>query len=227
MQPYFFPYIGYFQLISSVDKFILYDNIKYTKKGWINRNRILLNGKDETFSLPLKRDSDSLNVCSRKLALDFPAEKMIRQIKSAYLQAPYFSQTIPLIEEIIRNKDQNLFNYLYNSISLICHHLDIKTPLIISSEVEIDHALKNQEKVLAFCRELQASTYINSIGGIELYAASVFREFGVELKFIKSLPFHYSQFGHPFVPALSIIDVMMFNPIELIREKIMTGFELI
>lgn len=227
MQPYFFPYIGYFQLIAAVDRFVVYDNIKYTKKGWINRNRILVNGKDATLSLPLKKDSDYLNVCSRELALDFPAEKMIRQIKNAYLQAPYFAQTIPLIEEIIRYKDQNLFNYLHNSISLMCDHLDIKTPLIISSEVEIDHGLKNQGKVLALCGALGANIYINTIGGIELYASNVFRECGIDLKFIKSQPFQYTQFGHPFVPALSIIDVMMFNSLGTVREIIASNYELI
>ena len=68
MQPYFFPYIGYFQLIKSVDEFVIYDNIQYTKKGWINRNRILVNGTDYLISLPLKKDSDYLNVVDRQLA---------------------------------------------------------------------------------------------------------------------------------------------------------------
>src|ERR1700680_880113 len=92
MQPYFFPYIGYFQLIDSVDLFIVYDNIKYTKKGWINRNRILLNGKDVTLSLPLKSDSDFLDIRDRELAADFNREKLVNQLSGAYRRAPYFRQ---------------------------------------------------------------------------------------------------------------------------------------
>jgi hypothetical protein len=98
MQPYFFPYIGYFQLITTVDMFIIYDNVKYTKKGWINRNRMLQNDKDVMFSLPLKNDSDYLNVCKRELAADFNRDKLLNQIKGAYRRAPYFAQTFPLMK---------------------------------------------------------------------------------------------------------------------------------
>ena len=88
MQPYFFPYIGYFQLIASVDLFIVYDNIKYTKKGWINRNRILLNGKAVPFSLPLKSASDSLDLRDRELATDIDRERLVNQLYGAYRRAP-------------------------------------------------------------------------------------------------------------------------------------------
>src|ERR1019366_7530880 len=107
MQPYFFPYIGYFQLIAAVDLFIVYDNIKYTKKGWINRNRMLQNGKDVMFSLPLKNGSDYLDVCERELAADFNRDKLLSQLSGVYRRAPYFAQTYPLIEEIVRYDDTN------------------------------------------------------------------------------------------------------------------------
>ena len=116
MQPYFFPYIGYFQLIAAVELFIVYDNIKYTKKGWINRNRILQNGKDVIFSLPLKNASDHLDVRERYLAADFNREKLLNQIKGAYRSAPYFAPTLALIETIMRYDDANLFRFLHHSI---------------------------------------------------------------------------------------------------------------
>jgi len=216
MQSYFFPYIGYFQLIKSVDVFVIYDNIKYTKKGWINRNRMLQNGKDVMFSLPLKNDSDALDVCDRELAADFNRDKLMNQINGAYRCAPYFDQTFPLIESIVRYEDNNLFRFLHNSIAATCKYLDIDTKIQISSEVAIDHGLKNQDKVLALCEALGASTYINAIGGIELYSKEIFSDKRVELKFIKSKPFEYTQFGNEFVPWLSIIDVMMFNPKNVI-----------
>ena len=218
MQPYFFPYIGYFQLIQAVDQFIVYDNIKYTKKGWINRNRILHNGKDMMFSLPLKSDSDYLNVDERELASDFNRNKLLNQIKVAYRSAPYFAQTFPLIEEVVKYSDANLFRFLRHSIVKTCEHLGITTEIKISSDIAIDHNLKNQEKVIALCAAVGASTYVNAIGGMELYSKETFREKDIELKFIKSKPFEYVQFGDEFVPWLSIIDVMMFNPIENIKE---------
>ncbi len=226
MQPYFLPYIGYFQLIGAVDLFILYDNIKYTKKGWINRNRMLQNGKDVMFSLPLESASNLLNVCDRELSSDFNRTKILNQINGAYKRAPCFSQTYPLIEKIVMNEEPNLFKFIQNSIVKSCEQLGISTKILISSSIAIDHNLKGQDKVLAFCEVIGASTYINAIGGIDLYSWDAFKTKGVELKFIQSQPFEYKQFGNAFVPWLSIIDVMMFNPIEVIRECIVSNYEL-
>lgn len=227
MQPYFFPYVGYFQLIAAVDVFIVYDNIKYTKKGWINRNRMLQNGADVMFSLPLKKDSDSLDVVERELAADFNREKLLNQFKGAYRRAPYFEQTFPLVEQIVRYEDANLFRFLHHSIVKTCVHLGITTEIRISSRIAIDHALQSQDKVLALCEAIGAKTYVNAIGGIELYSKETFQKKGIELKFIKSLPFEYTQFGNEFVPWLSIIDVMMFNSLDAIRTCITTNYELI
>jgi hypothetical protein len=227
MQPYFFPYIGYFQLIAAVDLFIVYDNIKYTKKGWFNRNRLLQNGKDVMFSLSLKNDSDYLDVCERELAASFNRDKLLGQFKEAYRRAPYFAQTFPLVEQIVRYEDTNLFRFLHHSIARTCEHLGIDTEIRVSSGIGIDHDLKNQDKVRALCAAVGASTYVNAIGGIELYSKETFREQGIDLKFIQSKPFEYPQFGDAFVPWLSIIDVMMFNPLDTIQTCISTNYELI
>ncbi len=227
MQPYFFPYIGYFQLIAAVDQFIVYDNIKYTKKGWINRNRLLQNGEAVTFSLPLKRGSDALDVCERELAEDFNRDKLLNQFEGAYRHAPYFAQTFSMVAQIVRHEDPNLFRFLHHSIVRTCEYVGIATEIRISSGIAIDHTLKSQDKVLALCKAVGASTYVNPIGGTELYSKEIFRENGIDLKFIQSKPFSYSQFGDAFVPWLSIIDVMMFNPVDTIRTCISTNYELV
>lgn len=227
MQPYFFPYIGYFQLIAAVDVFIVYDNIKYTKKGWISRNRMLQNGRDVMFSLPLKSDSDYLDVCDRVLSADFNRDKLLNQFKGAYRLAPYFAQTFPLVEQIVRYEDTNLFRFLHYSIIKICEHLGITTEIRISSDISIDHELKSQDKVLALCEAVGAAIYVNAIGGMELYSKETFLEKGIDLKFIRSLPFEYPQLGNEFVPWLSIIDVMMFNSLDTIKTCISTNFELV
>lgn len=227
MQPYFFPYIGYFQLISAVDVFIVYDNIKYTKKGWISRNRMLQNGCDVMFSLPLKSDSDYLDVCERKLAENFNRDKLLNQFKGAYRRAPYFVNTFPLLEQIVRYEETNLFGFLHHSIIKICEYLGVATEIRVSSDIAIDHELKSQDKVIALCEAVGASTYVNAIGGMELYSKDVFREKNIDLKFIQSKPFEYPQLGNEFVPWLSIIDVMMFNSLDTIKTCISTNYELI
>lgn len=227
MQPYFLPYIGYFQLIAAVDQFVVYDNIKYTKKGWINRNRFLQNGKDAMFSLPLKKGSDYLDVCERELATDFDRKRLLNQLRAAYRRAPHFEQTFPLIELVVRYAEPNLFLFLQNSIAQVCAHLGITTKIIVSSEVGIDHHLKAQDKVLALCEALDATAYVNTIGGMDLYSKKTFQEKGVKLQFILSKPFEYVQFNDAFVPWLSIIDVLMFNPLDAIKAYVKSNYELI
>ncbi len=214
MQPYFLPYIGYFQLINAVDTFVVYDNIKYTKKGWINRNRILVEGKDQYISLPLRKDSDDLFVVQRFLATEAEKElkKLLNKVCEVYRKAPYFDQNVELLNKIFLYNDHNLFSFIYNSISLINEHLGIKTQLIVSSTLEIDHSLKAEKKVLAICKYLNADFYLNPIGGLELYSKNEFRSHNVELYFLKPKPIIYQQFNHEFVSWLSIIDVLMFNP---------------
>lgn len=226
MQPYFLPYIGYFQLIRSADLFIVYDNIKYTKKGWINRNRMLQNGQDVMFSLPLKKDADSLDVRERSLAADFNRTKLLRQLEGSYKRAPYFEQTFPLIERIVRYEESNLFGFLHHSITKTCEHLGITTEIRVSSKAPIDHRLASQDKVLALCTSVGASTYINTIGGMELYAKDAFSARGINLQFIRSKPLEYPQFGDSFVPWLSIVDVLMFNELGKVRECIDANYEL-
>ncbi len=227
MQPYFLPYIGYYQLIAAADLFIVYDNIKYTKKGWINRNRLLRNGSDAIFSLALKKDSDFLNVIQRELAEDFDRSRLLNQFRGAYSRAPYFRETFPLLENVVLNETQNLFHYIYNAILRTCEHIGITTEIRISSEVAVDEELKNQDKIIALCKTTGASTYINAIGGVDLYSRKIFEENGIDLKFIKSKPIEYRQFDPHFVPWLSIIDVLMFNPLDAVRGDLLPAFDLI
>lgn len=225
MQPYFFPYVGYFQLIAAVDLFIVYDNVKYTKKGWITRNRMLQNGKESIFSLALKGDSDHRMICERQLSPTFDREGLLNRFIGAYRRAPCFARTIELIKQILQFDDPNLFRFLHHSIVKTCEHLGIATEIKVSSHVAIDHELKNQDKVLAMCGEVGAEAYVNAIGGMDLYSKESFRKQGINLMFIRSKPFNYAQFGNEFVPWLSIIDVMMFNPLDTIQTCISTNYE--
>ncbi len=227
MQPYFFPYLGYFQLIESVDQFIVYDNIKYTKKGWINRNRFLQNGKDVVFSVPLKKDSDYLDVREKTISANFNKTKLLNQFRQSYRRAPHFEQAFSIFEKVIMGSEANLFNFIYNSIMEICNYLEIVTEIVISSELKIDHSLQGQEKVIALCQHVGASGYINAIGGQGIYSREDFSRYGIGLKFLKSQPFEYKQLENDFVPWLSIVDVMMFNSKEVIKDYLTHDYELI
>lgn len=220
MQPYFLPYIGYFQLINAVDKFVLYDNIEYTKKGWINRNRILVNGKDEYISIPLKKDSDYLHVNQRFLS-DNSLEVMkknLNKIGEVYRKAPNYTQTMEMLNDVFLDEEKNLFEFIKNSILKTLSFLDIQTPIVISSTIPHQQNLKSEDKVLAICKHQQAQTYINPIGGASLYSHATFKQNQILLQFIKSNPIQYPQFNNEFVPWLSIIDVMMFNSKDKIIE---------
>lgn len=226
MQPYIFPYIGYFQLINAVEKFVIYDNIQYTKKGWINRNRYLQNGKDAFFSISLKKDSDFLDVKDRVISPDFNKAKLLNQIRAAYKNALYFELAYAVFEKVILNNETNLFNYIFFSVKEVCRYLSIETSIIKSSDINIDHNLKSQAKVIAICEELGAHEYINAIGGQNLYSKQAFNSHNISLKFIKSKSVTYQQFDNEFIPWLSIIDVMMFNSIAEIQ-KMLDEYELI
>ncbi len=228
MQPYFMPYIGYFQLINAVDKFVIYDNIEYSKKAWFNRNKFLMNGKEKLFTIPLKKDSDFLNVDKRFLSENSLKErkKIILQIQNSYKKAPFFKKIFSILENIFLKEESNLFDFIYNSVIELNKELNIKTEIIKSSNLNINHSLKNVEKVLEINKFFKAKVYINSIGGKVLYKKNVFEQKYINLFFLKTNIIEYKQFNNTFVPYLSIIDIMMFNSSEKINEML-NNFELL
>jgi hypothetical protein len=227
MQPYFFPYIGYFQLVAAVDRFVVYDNVKYTKKGWINRNRYLLEGKDAVFTVPVKGASDFLEVRERFVAEDFDRQKLLARIGQAYRKAPFFEPAFALFSKAVSNPDRNLFGFVRQSIADVCGYLGITTAIVPSSSIAIDHSLRGEQKVVALCRATGASEYINAVGGLDLYSQDVFARQGIALRFLRSRPIEYKQLGAPFVPWLSILDVLMFNDADTTRGFLTDGYELI
>lgn len=216
MQPYFFPYLGYFQLINSVDAFVLYDNIEFTKSGWIRRNRILNNNHDRYIIVPIKKTSDYSHVRDIEIAEEFDYLKMLRVIKGAYHGAPCFKGAYAVLEDILPPKSRNLFEYISSTIKSLCAFLNIETKVHVSSTISIDHSLKAQDKVIALCNALDADEYINPIGGKALYDKHTFAKSGVKLSFLRMSKVFYHQFNDGFMPDLSIVDVMMFNSQEKI-----------
>ena len=216
MQPYFLPYLGYFQLLNHVDYFIVYDKVQYSKKGWFNKNSFLMNGNAKLFSIPIKKDSDYLHVSERELALNAEKEilKILGQIKSAYSKSKYFNEVYPLLRQIFLFEDKNLFRFIFNAIQKVHDALDLNAELVISSNIEEGDELKGQDRVISLCKRMKADEYINPEGGINLYDSGAFKESNIELKFLKKNLISYEQFGNAFIDNLSIIDVLMFNGID-------------
>jgi hypothetical protein len=211
MQPYLFPYIGYFQLIDAVDKFVIFDDVNYITKGWINRNRILLNGKDFLFTISLKGASQ--NKLIRETDIDETDKwrnKLIKTFEAAYSKAPFYKEVSPMLNEILNNREDNLSTFILYSINRIASYLDIKTGIIPSSEPYGNQNLKGEDRIIDICLQEKAAEYVNPIGGMELYSRPKFQANDIQLFFLKTQLIEYKQFGKEFVPWLSIIDLLMF-----------------
>jgi len=220
MQPYLFPSIGYFQLIHAVDAFVVYDDVNFIKRGWINRNNIL--GQNEAQRFTLETRGASQNTLINQVSVGSNQEKLLKSIRQSYSKAPQFSAAFPIIEKVLLQREGNLSKFLGRGLRWICDYLDLRPEWHFSSALKKDHGLRGQEKILAICEELGATHYINMPGGKELYDHRSFSRRGIRLSFIEPKPVVYHQFEGGFVPNLSIIDVMMFNDREqcsrLLRE---------
>lgn len=221
MQPYFLPYLGYWQLIECADKFILYDDVNFIKGGWINRNRYLYQGQAKMFNLIMQGASPYKKINEIELQMPNssynPHEKLLSTIKMAYKKAPMYQEVIPLIENILLFNEENLAKYIENSIRKMCEYLNIDTEILVSSNIEKTPDLTKEKRVIDICKRLGATYYINAIGGKTLYDVSNFRKNGIELRFIKMGEIKYEQFDNHFVEGLSILDVLMFNDLETIK----------
>lgn len=219
MQPYLYPYIGYFQLINAVDKFVMYDDVNFINRGYINRNSLLINGAAGTFTLPLDGASQNKKICEiHTLQDDKWNTKFLQQLKMCYSKAPFFKLVFELIAHAIESKASRIAEFNLLQLKAVCEYLNIKTELVTSSSIYKNDQLKGSERILDICVQEQADSYLNPPGGTGLYEESIFQERNIDLLFIKSNPITYPQYKNEFVPWLSIIDVMMFNSVETIKD---------
>lgn len=215
MQPYFFPYLGYWQLLGAVDKFVIYDDVNYFRKGFINRNSILVNGRSSLITLELKGASQNKKINNIEVGAN--SGKILKTIEYSYKKSVFFESIFPLILKIINNNEDNLAKYLSYSLDEISSYLELETKIYLSSKINKNNALKGEDKILAICESLGAKVYINSIGGTDLYKKENFFRKDIDLRFLKPEPLSYKQYSKSFIPNLSIIDVLMFNSKEDIK----------
>ena len=218
MQPYFFPYLGYFQLMAASDVFVLHDDVQYIKGGWVNRNRILFNGESRMLTFPVQKDAYNLPINARKYVDGQQARKdIINLVRQAYAKAPFFQQVLPLLNELIMFEDRNVARFNENLIRRIADYLGLNCKITLSSDMVKNNSLSGEQRVLDMCKCLGATDYTNPIGGTELYHLETFQKCGITLRFLEAQNERYTQHGNIWIPFLSIIDVLMFNSADEIR----------
>jgi hypothetical protein len=222
MQPYIFPYIGYFQLINAVDKFIILDDVNFINKGWINRNYILINNKRTLFTIPLEKASQNKKINEIYIIDDNKwRQKLLKTIELAYKKAPFFENVFELISGIINYDKHNISVFNVNALNKILDYLNVSTEIVSSSSIYKNSELKGETRIIDICEQEKATNYINPIGGNELYNKSNFQKSNIHLNFIKTNKIEYPQFKNSFTPGLSIIDMLMFCSPEEMKSFLM------
>jgi len=235
MQPYLFPYIGYFQAIDAVDRYVLYSNVSYIKKGWINRNRLLArDGSIITFTVPVANKSSFTLIKDTEIDNSEPwARRILKTIQTIYGKRPFFEETYPMIEKLLRTDYRLLKDLNSDCITSVAKHLEINTDMVTDNhqfdEMEkcleqIDenfnpyeylsktHPTRKVSRVIEMCRHEACNEYVNAIGGQDMYKKEEFAQYGISLSFVKTNEIVYSQgLDGKFEPNLSIIDVLMNN----------------
>lgn len=217
MQPYLFPYLGYYQLVNAVDTFIFADDVNFIKGGFINRNKILFQNKGQYFTVPCVKVSQNKFINEIQISTEtkgYP-ENILQTIKQAYKRAPYFSDVFPLIESIFQSKTNSIATLASSSVALVSKYLEIDTDFKYTSK-SFSHT-KGEERsmrLINITKEMGSDSYINPKGGNVLYDKEFFKSHGVHLDFLSSQISPYDQLNDEFVPNLSIIDVIMHNSIE-------------
>jgi hypothetical protein len=229
MQPYFFPYIGYYQLVAAVDKFVIYDDVNYIKQGWINRNNILVGGAASRFSVPLNGVSSFARIYETQIDdRQYPLwrERFRKTLAMNYVKSPQYAAVLTLINSVLDQAGSSIGDLAAASVLAVADYLELPTEIVKSSRIYGNDALKAAERVLDICKREEAAEYINMIGGTSLYSREWFAERGVQLHFLQPQAVAYTQFKKPFVPWLSVIDVLMHCGKEETRQ-LLTQYALV
>mgnify|MGYP006427701449 CR=1 FL=1 len=229
MQPYIFPYIGYFQLIHAVDTFVFYDDVDFIKRGWINRNRLLVNGEDHLFTIPCVKASQNRPINRIKVHKKGKwKRKLLATIKHNYTKALYFDQVFPIIKKILDQPPDYIGDLAIKSVEIIWEYLNMRDQKkwVKSSELSVSGELGKADRLIEITLRTGGTTYINAPGGKKLYDKSYFKDKGVSLNFIDNTFPPYQQFSSTFIPGLSIIDILMHNSIQEIQNNQISSYTL-
>lgn len=221
MQPYVFPYIGFFHLIEATDKIVFYDDVNYIKRGWINRNRILLSNSDFLFTIPVEKASQNKLINEVRPSIDSNfTNKFFAQIETAYKKAPFYKDVVEILKAVFSEQYDDVSDLAIKSITSVYQYLDKEIKWTKSSIASPEtKGMEKADRLIQINKNLGYQSYINAISGQELYRKEYFKNKGIKLNFVKSQKVEYKQFDNDFVPWLSIIDILMFNDKETVKEQ--------
>ncbi len=221
MQPYIFPYLGYFKLIDSVEIFVFLDDVSYINKGWVNRNRLIFSGGVNYFTLPLEGASQNNRICDLSVVSDHAwRRKLETSLRQSYSKAPFFHEVFDLVAPVLFGAETMIGEMAKHSVEVVSHYLGLRPKFIASSSVYCNESMKSDARIRDICLRENALEYVNLPGGRELYDPSKFASAGINLSFVEaSLPC-YPQFSSDFHPGLSIIDVLMHNDPATVKEML-------
>ena len=229
MQPYIFPYVGYYQLAEAADQFVFFDDVHFIKKGWIHRNAILMQGQRYRFTIPLLKASQNKRIQETQLhPIEYPrwCQKFLKTLHQGYRSAPFFEEAYALVRQVLLGENGSMATLAANSVTEVAAYLHLTTDFTYSSGLDYDRSGDGQAKVISICQQQQADEYVNAIGGQELYDPASFEEHQIALRFLRSQKISYEQPVSSFVPHLSIIDVLMQCSVPDIQSSL-TQYELI
>lgn len=220
MQPYFLPYLGYFQLIAAADHFVLYDNVQFIKNGWIERNRYLLDGEARWFRIALAKASHTQHIMQRRISDGFDLSELLNKLDFAYRKAPRRSHMMPWLETLLTPPAESIAALNERLIKACCLLLGIDTPISCASALPMAGESASQERVIEIVRACGATHYLNPAGGAHLYQAEAFQQAGITLELLGATlpPYSQGSSNHPFVGGLSILDALMFQQPEVVGE---------
>lgn len=221
MQPYFFPYSGYFQLVAAVDKFVFYDDVNFIKNGWINRNRLRLSGAVRYFTIPLSGASPSRSIAEAGIQPGpIWRRKMLASIRQSYAKAPHVSEVVELISAVLDESDTSVAEIAKRSVAAVADYLQLGTDFVWTSTEYANGRLRGETRVIDICEREGATHYYNLPGGRDLYMEASFERAGVQLCFVEPTFAEYCQGEAKFEPGLSILDALMWNKPEIVRHML-------
>ena len=228
MQPYFIPYLGYFQLMEAVDLFVLHDDVEYSKGGWINRNRVLLAGSARLVTVSLERSSDHALINHRRISESYDCKKMLRVLRAAYGRAPHWQSIESQLPSILCANTRSLVEFNSIGLAWVCATLGLDTPVVSASKILPNAKSSGQQKVIDICQALGAVEYINPVGGMALYSGRDFLANGIRLSFLRSRLSPYLQGSNKdFVPALSVLDALAWIGSEDTSDLVRSDYDII
>jgi len=225
MQPYFFPYIGYFQLVTAVKVFVCLDDVAWVQRGFVNRNRVLVKGKAKWLTVPMVGKSQNKKIGEVKVVRDDKwKRKMLKTVEQAYARAPFGS--VALLNIVVESEQTTIAKLAWKSVEVVAEYLELETKLVASSVGLAERGLKGQERILSICKRLETAEYVNAIGGQKLYSKKEFAKRGIKLWFVKSGKIEYTQGQDEFVAKMSILDVLAWNSKGKVK-KMVDNYKLI